>query len=951
VNVLGQAVSVDYQDERKFAAAAVAVARTGRQIFDLTFRRDYQQVFKAGWEHFGATRTNATRGVSRFWSMDHWASRTGQGAYLNWVMGNAILPAVDPNPLHEGIQKIDRTTVPELQELATLVAGIQTALDNAEGGLNPLGIPEGGLSFDINPNAVVGTDNGTHFEQIYQRAKVALNNAMVSFDDAKDVTRLMRSEQDSLADFQTSVSKQELAYRNALIELYGTPYPDDIGAGKTWKQGYVGPDLIHYSYVNIPESTFGGAVEINPAGTFRLDTQQLPDSWVDKVCAWDDASYQDMNWVNTNQFINFNWGAHGFFNKPSTWTSTRQSPGKIQQAISDVVKAHNNVSAALATAEGAKGQLTDAIRVFKSAQDTGSIVDGKKLAMNINDETLAWATAANELYNHITETAKDEITKGAKKVASALPTSFIVGLANGGDLSAPARAAIEAGGYVITKVFDTANNIRWGLFKAYETATTTAKRWVEANIATLEGNETTKATLVSLGAQVSALSDHFSTINSRLREYDDALARYQALVAEGDRTQEERLVFRQRAATVVQGYRTRDAAFRLFRNEKLERYKTLFDLTARYAMLAANAYDYETGLLGTSAGRDFVSRIVSSRALGVVRNGEPQYAGSDSGDPGLSSALAEMKADWDVLRGRLGFNNPDAYGTTVSLRTECQRILPTSDGDANWKDVLQGSVKANILEDADVRRFCMQVDPGDGLPVPGIVLTFSTTIADGYNLFGRQLAAGDHAFSPSAFATKIFGVGTALIGYRGMDDPSANSVAVAGAGGVSPAEPNSSYLDPLALSATPYIYLVPVGEDSMRSPPLGDTSTIRTWSVEDVAIPMPFNIGASDFSTKQLWQSSDSLTESLYTVRKHQAFRPVSTTSVFSPSLYGANGTLLRSQYTNNRLVGRSVWNSQWKLVIPGKTLLNNPSEGLDRFIQTVTDVKLHFVTYSYSGN
>ena len=39
------------------------------------------------------------------------------------------------------------------------------------------------------------------------------------------------------------------------------------------------------------------------------------------------------------------------------------------------------------------------------------------------------------------------------------------------------------------------------------------------------------------------------------------------------------------------------------------------------------------------------------------------------------------------------------------------------------------------------------------------------------------------------------------------------------------------------------------------------------------------------------------------------------------------------------------------RVVIPGSTLLNNPNEGLDRFIQTVKDVKLHFVTYSYSGN
>ena len=38
--------------------------------------------------------------------------------------------------------------------------------------------------------------------------------------------------------------------------------------------------------------------------------------------------------------------------------------------------------------------------------------------------------------------------------------------------------------------------------------------------------------------------------------------------------------------------------------EKLERYKTLVDLASRYALLAANAYDYETGLLGTAATLD-----------------------------------------------------------------------------------------------------------------------------------------------------------------------------------------------------------------------------------------------------------------------------------------------------------------------------------------------------------
>ena len=42
------------------------------------------------------------------------------------------------------------------------------------------------------------------------------------------------------------------------------------------------------------------------------------------------------------------------------------------------------------------------------------------------------------------------------------------------------------------------------------------------------------------------------------------------------------------------------------------------DLTSRYTYLASKAFDYETGLLDTTQGKRFISRIVSSRALGVV---------------------------------------------------------------------------------------------------------------------------------------------------------------------------------------------------------------------------------------------------------------------------------------------------------------------------------------------
>ncbi len=980
VNILGKPVAVDYQDERKFAAAAAAVARTGRQVFDLTWRKDYQPGNDVGWEHFSSGRENTGQPIPtrREWGLDHWAARTGEGAYLNWAVGNSILPAVDPNPAHEGIQKVDRTTVPELRELATTGRELQSAMDNAEGRLTPLGLAEGSLAFDLNPNQVTGTNPKAHFEQVYERALVALNNSVASFDDAKDVTRLMRSEQDSLAELQASVEQQELAYESQLIELYGTPYPDDVGPGKLYKQGYEGPDLFHYNYVETESIEAPGIYTPNePDYVAKIDIQQLNANWsyIDNPPKLDvstngpvDGSSSDLVIINLNDpkyeeidpitgkklyYIPYAFGSHGFFDKPKNWTSQRRSPGKIQQAISELIQAHDRMYYALAAqCESDKQDLDKAVQVFKQKVSTFGEIKGLEESTEFTQNGINASQHAYNIANKWLEVGVTAVDDAKELFSAAIPDSLIFGVAGGGDTVQPFALGLTLG--ILEAVKATLVIGDAIAFTAVEVGTGVAEGQLldYANqITDLERKQELREAVFDLGNQLKAVQGDFQVINEKLRILDDTKRRYAALVAEGDRLLQERQIFRQRSAAIVQGFRTRDAAFRIFRNEKLERYKALFDLSARYAYLAANAYDYDTGLLNTAKGREFVARIVNSRALGVVKDGEPQFAGSNLGDPGLSSVLAEMRADWEVVKGRLGFNNPTAYGTTFSLRTEQHRILPTEDGRNAWKDVLLASRKANILEDADVKRFCMQVDPGNGLPIPGLVVEFETTIADGYNFFGQTQQAWDHYFDSSSFATKIFGAGVAFEGYIGMDNPVANSGAVGGAGGSSAGDPNLAFLDPLALGATPGIYLVPVGLDSMRSPALGDAGNVRTWSVEDVTIPLPFNVGGSDFSNKPLYQTGESLSEPLFGIRKHASFRPVSTTAAFSSAIYGNNGSLQRSQFTNTRLIGRSVWNSKWKLVIPGTKLLHDPDEGLRRFIESVTDIKLHLVTYSYAGN
>jgi hypothetical protein len=99
-------------------------------------------------------------------------------------------------------------------------------------------------------------------------------------------------------------------------------------------------------------------------------------------------------------------------------------------------------------------------------------------------------------------------------------------------------------------------------------------------------------------------------------------------------------------------------------------------------------------------------------------------------------------------------------------------------------------------------------------------------------------------------------------------------------------------------------------------------------------------VAQGNATAAKTWTSNNSLTEN-YVLRQHQAFRAVADGAVFSSDL----------GFTNGRLIGRSVWNSRWKLIIPAQTLLADPKKGMQIFIDSVKNIKIHFETYSTAGN
>jgi hypothetical protein len=97
---------------------------------------------------------------------------------------------------------------------------------------------------------------------------------------------------------------------------------------------------------------------------------------------------------------------------------------------------------------------------------------------------------------------------------------------------------------------------------------------------------------------------------------------------------------------------------------------------------------------------------------------------------------------------------------------------------------------------------------------------------------------------------------------------------------------------------------------------------------------------------------NDTLSGQLADIRRYPRFRAYHDSGNFDPS----------QTVSDTRLIGRSVWNTRWLLIIPGGTLHSDRNEGIQRFINGnlagarrdgngVSDIKIFFQTYAYSGN
>lgn len=964
VLVGGVPITVDFIDEQKFAKVAAAKAQAGAEIVNLAYRDAYVEDPSGIWQGY------YDNDPDRAWGFAEWSSRAGQGAYIDWVVGNAIMRATDPDPDATGITKIDRTTVDELDLIAAAYDQIQSRVDEADLGQNPLGLGTNVIPFDIDPSAV--DDGLTHFEQIYTRALTSLNNAVTVFNYANNTTQILHKQNDSVQSFQRAVLESERDFNSRLIESFGYPYPEDIGPGGTYPTGYQGADLYHYMYADAEPlsrdpyfSAFYATAAQQDNGQLVYDTTQSTINFLfDFVGLGNLLQRPDVVIGNGNlqlqvQMKNYltnlmtastslssapvlgilpqdtitvkynlrDTGGRFGVVKPDGWTE-RRAPGEIQLARSDLnqalatfVKSIDSYGAYVADIQGKVDVLqskynlnADKLELLENRLDEKKTV--QDIIFGIKIGQFALRTAAN-----IAEKVADALQESVPTV-----TGIIIGFSNGiiiDGLSA-VRGGLKGVGLAIVEslkvIADAAELATFRLEQ--EEARDEAQLTIDTT--KLENEAGIFEAVKDLESALRNESTLRIEIHTAYEAVLQASGRYQKALADAQRIVENLEIFRKQTAADVQSLRYRDMAFRIFRNDALQKYRAQFDMAQKYVYLAAKTYDYETTLLSTDnrAGRKFLTDVVKARQIGLLQDGLPQTG------TGLAHSMAVMSRNFETLSTQLGFNNPQRETNRFSLRYEKFRILPNADGDENWRNLLNGDFFQNgaigrvdnLWDVPEFKQYC--VPPNGFRQVePGLVIAFPSEITEGYNFFGEEAGGQDSSYDSTKFATKVRSVGVWFSNY-----------------------------DQLSLSNTPRIYLVPTGSDVLLSP-TGFRGKQREFVVLDQVIPEPFPISESELDSAYWLPSVSTLAGTFQPIRRYGRMRAYHDSGEFS----------IDEVERDSRLIGRSVWNRRWMMFIPASTFGNDREDALDTFINGrktgvgderdgngVKDIKLFFETYAY---
>ena len=980
-------ITMSYFHEKRFALAAQAKAKTAAKIVAATYRQNYIAGEQDPWlwaEDDGYVKTTVSPGTTvctnRFWGVDEWATRGHLGAYYDWLTVNALLPTRQPED-PTLIKMLDRESTYELGSLASYAKSIQSTADYADVGLNPLGLADNAIPFDISPTEI---DTGkTHFEQIYDRAVKAAKTAKAIFDRAKKNSNALRDQNEN-GEFDKMVADEEAAIERRLKEIYGYPYDDDIGVGKIYPQGYDGPDLEHYYYIE-PASLDGETAEKEryyeiTVDNYSLITTNVTGKYTSK------ATKLELDYGKTSGNLGYvakgaielyqdfmpevvNWASDYWYEDLSSYTNALALPvtiidtgtntmdGVVEYKFSVAAWTNNPTTVSYYTGaygftpkpasyrgqRRAEGEIQIALQNYAAqfsqikqmANKVHEATTGmqgliEELAALDNKTQMGYVTTAADeeikAYNEAVKKNAEEINKVLEKVKEVKELI--------------ADVSVEALPKVTGMSFDLTSIARSAFLAIKQAAIESVREQFTAQeMVVVKAQEETKKIEDALTKQfnawqknedrlkkVNAIKEKISTVNAALAQLEmaynaagTARMQYAKLEAEGDELQNERERLRIQWAADLSQKRYRNMMYQIMRDDELQRYNEAFEMAAKYTFLAAKAYDYETGLLQSDSSAASGSQFLSE----IVR----------------TRALGRFSADGEPLGGG---DSGDPGLADILYRMN-----------ANWS-ILKTRLGFNNAQ-GDMDSFSLRRD-----------LFGKSLGADGDNAWRNALAACwcDDLRTHPAFAAHcqpfdpmedeepgfaipfrtVVAARKDLFGNDLMGGSTAYSstyfatklrgvgvwVETDGAAGAS-------------IPSRPEVYLIPSGNDYMRVPVRSSSSAaaaVRTWQVVDQVLPVPYSLTDSDWDAADWSALKDICANELFATRRHPAIRAHAGSSF-------SEGAMVY----NARLVGRSVWNDQWYIFIPAASLNADNSRARAAFLNAVKDIHLNFKTYSLSGN
>lgn len=889
---------------------------------------------------------------------------------------------------------VSRSTVEDLADLASLGTYVQSYLDRINGGLNALGVSPHTVPFDIDPSSVyeAGTDSYTsHYEQLYDRALESLRLAFRMYALANVYKANLRTVERSTAQLRLAIINKETELLSVLKQSFGTPYTGTIGDGKLYDSGYSGPDYYLYNYVDndvvndyvtpLPSDAivdFVGSFPIDLSETSGLDGTDsgnadttlasvfghyftsdgttardldFPSDGTDDLSGDTQiASLEDaLNMSFDGNLINLPLTASDYASvAPDSW-GQREYYGTIQMALTKMVQAEGGLRVGIKNYQNLVDTIESKITLIQARydlyEDELTIIKGDQkdaVTAQTTAQELKAAAAAVSLVG-------DAMGKVAQGIADS--TVQIVGFSvDSGEVARIIAVVLNAVSFIPAK-FEAA--VLNGVAGGFDVSATNQFYQVEKS-------KFEKAYPYELQVQLQGLEQLLNEepklryeIFNQIESLRAAQQEYLAEEASALSNWSTRIGWNRKFAEATQKHKTQDMAFRIQRNAVLAQYREAFELAQRYVYLAAKAYDYETSLDpgDPQYAGPILDQIANTSFLGMLSSGSSGQVDVNFGSPvygqgGLAHALAWLDYNFSQIQAQNGHNQPGLEVLDFSLREELAGIEKTASDaddqavdDYSWLSWLVSSDNSTFYDDLRdseyYNLYCREWNT-DGEAVPGFIITFSSTVTPGEDFFGNDLDGGDSAYDPTRFATRIYSAAVQFENY-----------------------------DTSELSETPRCYLIPTGVDISRVPD-SLTTELRSWNVVEQKLPVALPPTDADLEDATYSPVIDGLDGYFGELRQHSAF-PALT---YTPSTDFDSDALV----SETRLVGRSVWNTEWALIIPLESMHykdytgDDPTEGsaykyflpnISGAIVTgdsyatdgITDIILHFQTYSFSGN